>query len=53
MSKLSPKCVGKADLIRASDPLGVNLARIVGAATAAARSAKANASVLAAHQVIS
>ena len=43
MSKLSPKCVGKADLIRASDPLGVNLARIVGDAAAAARAAKANA----------
>ena len=30
MSELSPKCVGKADLIRAGDPLSVNLARIVG-----------------------
>jgi hypothetical protein len=44
---------GKADLIRAGDPLGVNLARIVGAAVAAARSAKANASVLAPTSVIS
>jgi hypothetical protein len=44
---------GKADLIRAGDPLGVNLTRIVGAAAAAARSAKANASVLAPTSVIS
>ena len=32
------------------DPLGVNLARIVGDGAAAARPAKANASVSAAHQ---
>ena len=50
MSELSPKCVGKADLIRAGDPFGLNLARIVGDAAAAARPAKANASVSAAHQ---
>jgi hypothetical protein len=35
------------------DPLGVNLARIVGDAAAAARPAKANASVSAAHQMSS